>query len=144
MRKLTAFLICLALVLLLAPTALAAGNESLHVNYITDIFNEETGLPTGEANTIVQARNGYLWIGSYGGLIRYDGSTFVSFTDRLASGSIRALYESKDGTLYIGTNDAGDYRFKDDVFTSLRAEDSNELLCIRGFTEDSSGRISSQ
>ena len=141
MRKLTAFLICMALVLLLAPTALAAGNESLHVNYITDIFNEETGLPTGEANTIVQARNGYLWIGSYGGLIRYDGSTFVSFTDRLASGSIRALYESEDGTLYIGTNDAGAYRFKDDVFTSLRAEDSNELLCIRGFTEDSSGRI---
>ena len=141
MKKITAFLICLTLVLLLAPTALAAGNESLHVNYITDIFNEETGLPTGEANTIVQARNGYLWIGSYGGLIRYDGSTFVSFTDRLASGSIRALYESKDGTLYIGTNDAGAYRFKDDVFTSLRAEDSNELLCIRDFAEDSSGRI---
>jgi energy-coupling factor transport system substrate-specific component len=141
MKKLTAFLICLTLVLLLAPTAQAAGNESLHVNYITDVFNEETGLPTGEANAIVQAHNGYLWIGSYGGLIRFDGSTFVSFTDRLASGSIRALYESGDGTLFIGTNDAGAYRFKDDVFTPLRSEDSHTLLCVRDFAEDSSGRV---
>ena len=141
MKKLTALLLCLALGLLLAPAAFAAGNESLHVNYITDIFNEETGLPTGEANAVLQARNGYLWIGSYGGLIRYDGSTFVNFTDRLASSSIRSLYESEDGTLYIGTNDAGAYRFKDDVFTQLRSEESHGLLCIRDFDEDSAGRV---
>ena len=55
MKKLAALITCLALALLLAPSALAAGNEKAHVNYITDVFNEETGLPTGEANAVVQA-----------------------------------------------------------------------------------------
>lgn len=141
MKKLTAFCACLALLLLLAPTALAGGNESLHVNYITDIFNEETGLPTGEANTVVQAHNGYLWIGSYGGLIRYDGSTFVDFSSRLPTSSIRSLYESEDGTLYIGTNDAGAFRFRDDVITPLQTEDEHAFLCVRDFCEDAAGQI---
>ena len=141
MKKLTSILILLALLLLLSQTALATGNESLHVNYITDVFNEENGLPTGEANAVVQAHNGYLWIGSYGGLIRYDGSTFTDFSIRLASSAIRALYESSDGTLYIGTNDAGGYAFRDDVFTALRAEDADSFLCVRDFTEDADGTI---
>ena len=85
-----------ALLMCLAPAAYAAGNESAHVNYITDVFNEETGLPTGEANAILQAQNGYLWIGSYGGLIRYDGSTFVDFPSfpLLHSGILCMLFSS--------------------------------------------------
>ena len=141
MKKLTAFIILLALLLLLPSAAIAAGRESEHVNYITDVFNEENGLPTGEANTIVQAGNGYIWIGSYGGLIRYDGSTFTDFSDRLASSAIRALFESSDGTLYIGTNDAGAYRFRDDRFTPLAEGDGQSFLCVRDFAEGPDGTV---
>ena len=141
MKKPIALLVVL-LVLFAQPLAVfAAGNESLHENYITDVFNEENGLPTGEANTLVQTRDGYLWIGSYGGLIRHDGSTFVDFSANLASSAIRALFEASDGTLYIGTNDAGAYAFKDDVFTPLRAEDEHLFLCIRDFAEGPDGTI---
>ena len=141
MKKLTALCILLGLALLLPPAAAATGNESLHVNYITDVFNEENGLPTGEANAILQADNGYLWIGSYGGLIRYDGSTFVDFSDRLASSAIRALFESSDGTLYVGTNDAGGYAFRDDVFTPLECGDEDRFLCVRDFAEGKDGTV---
>ena len=141
MKRLAASLIILAVLLLLPSAAFATGHESLHVNYITDVFNEENGLPTGEANAVVQAHNGYLWIGSYGGLIRYDGSVFTDFSDRLASSAIRALYESRDGALYIGTNDAGAYRFKDDVFTQLIPPDDHSFLCVRDFCEDASGTV---
>ena len=141
MKKPIALLVVL-LVLFAQPLAVfAAGNESLHENYITDAFNEANGLPTGEANTLVQTRDGYLWIGSYGGLIRHDGSTFVDFSGNLASSAIRALFEASDGTLYIGTNDAGAYAFKDDVFTPLRAEDEHLFLCIRDFAEGPDGTI---
>ncbi len=141
MKKLTSSIIILALFLLLSQTALASGNESLHVNYITDVFNEETGLPTGEANTIEQTQDGYLWIGSYGGLIRYDGSTFADYSSHLASSAIRALFEGSDGTLYIGTNDAGAYRFRDDTFTPLEPSDGQGFLCVRDFTEGGDGTI---
>ena len=137
----TSFLVALLILLMLPLSVFASRNESQHINYITNIFNEENGLPTEEANAIVQAQNGYMWIGSYGGLLRYDGSTFVDFSDRLESSAVRALYESSDGTLYIGTNDAGAYRFRDDVFTQLRTENENIFLCIRDFAEGKDGAI---
>ena len=56
---------------------------------ITRWGQEETGLPTGEANTVVQGKDGYLWIGSYGGLIRYD------FTPKPAFNVIRNLFEKE-------------------------------------------------
>ena len=141
MKRHAASILILTLLLLLPSAAFAAGNESMHTNYIRDAFNEETGLPTGEANAVVQAHNGYLWIGSYGGLIRYDGSIFTDFSSQLASSAIRALFESVDGTLYIGTNDAGAYRFRDDVFTPLQPEREGQFLCVRDFCEGADGTL---
>ena len=141
MKQLTVWALLLALLFLIPSAAYAAGNEGSHINYITDVFDDTSGLPTGDANAVVQARNGYLWIGSYGGLIRYDGSVFTDFSDRLSSSAIRSLYESRDGTLYVGTNDAGAYRFRDDVFTPLLPPDAHGFLCVRDFFEDASGKI---
>ncbi len=141
MKRIIAVIILLALALLLPGAAFASELESEHVNYITDQFNEENGLPTGEANTVVQDRVGYLWVGSYGGLIRYDGSSFVDYSDRLASSAIRSLFVAGDGALYIGTNDAGAYRFQNDAFTPLAAEDGNSFLCVRDFAEGEDGTV---
>ena len=40
------------------------------------VYNNQNGLPTSEANDIVETKDGFIWIGSYSGLIRYDGNTF--------------------------------------------------------------------
>ena len=141
MKKAATFFLCLLLLFSLSAAAFAAHPESRHINYITDVFNEENGLPTGEANAILQARNSYLWIGSYGGLLRYDGSTFADFSDRLESTAIRSLFEADDGALYVGTNDAGAYRFVDDVFTPLRAADAYSFLCVRAFVQAPDGTV---
>lgn len=142
MKKLTALLLLASLLLLLPSAANAAGRESAHTNYITDVFNEDTGLPTGEANAVVQGADGYLWIGSYGGLIRYDGSIFTDYSSRLASSAIRALFVSSDGALWIGTNDAGAYRMKDDHFTQIMpGDDAHSFLCVRDFCEGPDGTV---
>ena len=44
--------------------------------YAAVVYNNTNGLPTSEANAIAETKEGFLWIGSYSGLIRYDGSTF--------------------------------------------------------------------
>ena len=46
-------------------------------NFSAVLYDNTNGLPTSEANAIVQTSEGFIWIGSYGGLIRYDGNTFV-------------------------------------------------------------------
>ena len=137
---LTAVLMCLSL-LCLPMTASAAGTGD---HFVVTVYNEQNGLPTGEANVITQTDDGYIWIGSYGGLIRYDGSTFRNYSleeNGISSSSIRSLYESSDGRLWIGTNDAGVFVLEDDAFTKMECTIENSFLCIRDFTELSDGTI---
>ncbi len=111
---------------------------------VVTVYNEQNGLPTGEANVITQTSDGYIWIGSYGGLIRYDGSTFRNYSleeNGIYSSSVRSLYEGTDGRLWIGTNDAGVFVLEDDVFTKIECTAENSFLCIRDFAEISDGTI---
>lgn len=112
-------------------------------SYVKTIYNEQNGLPTGEANTVLQTSDGYIWIGSYGGLIRYDGNSFRNYsTDgSVSSSSIRSLYEDSAGRLWIGTNDAGVYLYEEGKFTDIKSPGDYSFLCIRDFAEGPDGRI---
>jgi len=111
--------------------------------YVVTVYNEQNGLPTGEANTILQTRYGHIWIGSYGGLIRYDGSDFRNFSKERAieSDSIRSLFEDSQGRLWIGTNDKGVVLLQDNVFTQIESPIDNSFSCIRDFAETKDGNI---
>ena len=43
-------------------------------------YDVSSGLLTGKANTICQTDDGYIWIGQYAGLTKYDGKSFTTFT----------------------------------------------------------------
>lgn len=43
-------------------------------DYAAFLYDNTTGLPTSEANAIAETSDGFIWIGGYGGLIRYDGN----------------------------------------------------------------------
>ena len=71
------------------------------------LYDNTNGLPTSEANAIVQTSEGFIWIGSYAGLIRYDGNTFVRMDSTGGLTSIKCLYVDSRDRLWIGTNDNG-------------------------------------
>src|ERR1051325_11344118 len=66
----------------------------------------EDSLPQNTVTSVVQTRDGFLWIGSYSGLARFDGLRFTVFNDNnapgLASSRVTSLFEADDGTLWIG------------------------------------------
>ncbi len=70
-----------------------------------------TPLPSVEVRKLYQDSDGYLWISTYGGLLRYDGYDFLSIkmdksTGRqLLSSSVNMVREDASHTLWIGTND---------------------------------------
>lgn len=111
--------------------------------YVVTLYNERNGLPTGEANTVLQTSDGYVWIGSYGGLIRYDGTAFRNYSveRKIESSSIRALFEDSEGRLWIGTNDAGVFVMENDVFVKITLPEDRSFLCIRDFEEGEDGTI---
>ena len=121
--------------------AFAVGDND--TSYVITLYNERNGLPTGEANTVLQTSDGYIWIGSYGGLIRYDGTEFRNYSmeRKIESSSIRALYEDAKGRLWIGTNDAGVFVMENDVFVKITLPEDRSFLCVRDFAEGEDGSI---
>ena len=74
-------------------------------------IQEAQGLSSNIINCLLEDRDGYLWIGTYGGLNRFDGSHFtVLKKDRqqrnsLANNVIHAICQDKDGSLWLATDD---------------------------------------
>ncbi|MBE5827331.1 MAG: response regulator [Butyrivibrio sp.] len=96
-------------------TALAADEtsdiaDSLTTNsgkYTTVVYDNKNGLPTSEANAIAETEDGFIWIGSYSGLIRYDGYNFVRINSASGIASVVSLFVDSRQRLWIGTNDSG-------------------------------------
>ena len=76
-------------------------------NYSAILYNNKNGLPSSEANDIAETEEGFIWIGSYSGLIRYDGNTFVRMDSKTGVSSVVCLYADSYNRLWIGTNDSG-------------------------------------
>ncbi len=70
------------------------------------MWQVEQGLPQNKVTSVVQTRDGYLWIGTYSGLARFDGVRFAVFDDKttpeMHSSRVTSLFESDDNTLWIG------------------------------------------
>ena len=76
-------------------------------NYTAVMYGNTNGLPTSEANDIAQTGEGFIWIGCYSGLIRYDGNTFERVDSTSGVSSAVCLHVDSRERLWIGTNDSG-------------------------------------
>lgn len=86
----------------------AADAEVIDYNdYVQTVYSSNNGLPCGEANDIAQTNDGILWIGTYAGLYRYNGSEFRWMDGYESVRNVNCLYVDAEGRLWIGTNDNG-------------------------------------
>ena|GEM_PF-3124498 len=128
-----------------AWTAFALDPKTSIRNYIYDVWEIESGLPQNSVMSIVQTRDGYLWLGTQEGLARFDGVRFVAFnqanTPALRSNHVQTLVEDGEGQLWIGTYGGGLTRMKDGRFETFgRAEGlSNDF--VRALWQDRKGTL---
>ena len=110
-------------------------------NYSAVLYDNTNGLPTAEANDIVQTSEGLIWIGSYSGLIRYDGNTFerVDSTNGIAS-VVSLLVDSRD-RLWIGTNDSGVAVMERGEFRMWGKAEGLPSASVRAIAEDLDGNV---
>ena len=77
------------------------------VDYLVDDWDTENNLPSSTVTSMEQTADGYLWIGTQNGLVRFDGVRFVPYippTGRPLSSGIFSLLAGTDGSLWIGTS----------------------------------------
>jgi ligand-binding sensor domain-containing protein/signal transduction histidine kinase len=81
------------------------------VSYTVDVWENDDGLPQNSVFALTQTRDGYLWLGTANGLVRFDGLRFTVFdesnTRGLTSGHIVSLFEDGRSNLWVGTENAG-------------------------------------
>jgi signal transduction histidine kinase/ligand-binding sensor domain-containing protein/DNA-binding response OmpR family regulator len=93
----------------------------------------------------MQTRDGYLWLATWGGLVRFDGVNFTTFnqqnTPLLKDNSINALVEDPDGALWVGTASAGLLRLKNGVFTPYTTTEGLSSNYIQSLYVDHAGTL---
>ena len=100
----------------------------------------EDGVFAGAPNVMAQTTDGYLWIGTQAGLMRFDGVRFVSWRppegNELPSSRINSLLGARDGSLWIGTT-MGLARWRNGNLTNYR-DATGSIMAI---LEDRAGTI---
>jgi ligand-binding sensor domain-containing protein len=108
------------------PAATLDSAKSMR-QYGLDIWDSRDGLPHDTIRAIHRTRDGYLWLGTDAGLVRFDGMRFELFdssnTEAFNNNDVRSLFEDDAGALWIGTQGSGVIRLKDDRFTRFSKKD---------------------
>ncbi len=119
----------------------AASGQLADAGFTSELYDASNGLPTSDANYILCSSDGYIWIGGYSGIIRYDGNTFTRLdtADGLTSG--RGLFEDSRGRIFVGTNDNGVVVIDGVKKTHLTYKEGLPASSIRIFAEDNEGNV---
>lgn len=120
------FVLGLLISLLAAASVFALDPSRVLTQARMTVWTSDSGLPQNTIDALVQTRDGYLWIGTEEGLVRFDGIRFV-VTDRqnapaLRSSFVSSLHESSDGTLWVGTYGGGLARMNDGRLQAVRPD----------------------
>ena len=133
-----AFLTVLASV----PAATAANDPTGRgIGYSAVLYDNTSGLPTSDVNAVVQTNDGFIWIGSYSGLIRYDGNEFYRYDSSTGVSSVVSLFADSKERLWIGTNDSGVFVLEKGSFKSYDREEGLRSSSVRSIIEDTDGNI---
>ncbi len=138
-------LTCLSILLCLNRIAAGQNSDFTDVRYLHHNWTTENGLPQNSVTAIVQTRDGYLWLGTFGGLARFDGIKFTVFdsdnSPEFKSNGITSLLEDHAGNLWIGTAFNGLSRYANGRFTTWTIKDGLPDDQVRAITEDQNGAL---
>jgi signal transduction histidine kinase/ligand-binding sensor domain-containing protein len=107
-------------------------------------WKTEHGLPQSSVTSIVQSRDGYVWVGTFGGVARFDGVRFTVFdaanTPGILNNRVMALFEDRDGVLWVGT-EGGLSRRERGHWSTLTTADGLPSANISSVTQDADGVV---
>ena len=105
--------------------------------YVHRIWQVPQGLPQATIYSIWQTHDGYLWMGTQTGLVRFDGVRFTTFDSasvpELKNAWIGNLLEDRQENLWIGSSDAGLFRLHEGAikrFSPAEGLPSDSVHCL--------------
>lgn len=125
-------------------------SQSLNPNkelaqYTSDSWGSDNGLISGGTLDVLQSEEGYIWLGTFNGVYRFDGITFKHFSKDLSpeitNNSIPTITLDDNGNVWAGSIGGGIYIFKNQFLRKFTEKDGLSSNVIRKLYTDSKGRI---
>ena len=92
---------------LLAPQCEASDHNKPLTEYTHTVWTHKEGLPSAFIYSIAQTQDGYIWLGTADGIVRFDGIRFLHWRPKSGYttllGTIRIVRAARDGSLWVGT-----------------------------------------
>jgi signal transduction histidine kinase/ligand-binding sensor domain-containing protein/CheY-like chemotaxis protein/AraC-like DNA-binding protein len=106
-------------------------------------FNKLQGLQYTHIKSIIEDKNGNLWIASDGGVVKYDGKNYSTFSknEGLSSNNINCQFEDKNGDLWFGTWGGGITKYDGVNFTRFTTKEGLSSDYVFSITGDRNGNI---
>ena len=122
-----------------------ASADDISTGYKQTLYNQDNGLGSSEVNCVYQSKSGYIWVGTDGGLYRYNGNEFRLFnlwnTDKADVYYINSLFQDSSGNLWVSTNNYGLFRISGSDVYHFSNEYYKGLKCVNSVCESKEGDI---
>jgi ligand-binding sensor domain-containing protein/signal transduction histidine kinase len=136
-----AWLLCFAV----APPSFAEPTPAPHFEYTRTLWRVSDGLPEDTVQALAESSEGLLWIGTTGGLARFDGSRIQVYGRGLARAlsvnSIFCVVMGTDGSLWAGTEGGGLLRLRGNNLRVYSNADGLTDGFVRSVYEDDRGKL---
>ena len=131
-----------------APPAIAAPRQLSMTDFVQDVWDaSENGLPHPGVTVIRQTSDGYLWIGTFAGVVRFDGVEFhpPEVDDPKVATAlqdhVRSVLEAHDGAMWFSTRREGVIRVKDGAAQIFTDKDGLPTSDVRHMAQTKDGTI---
>jgi len=110
--------------------------------FIADSWDAVDGMPQSSCTSVIQTRDGYLWLGTLNGLVRFDGNSMTPFdvnnTPGLPGNGIIFLFEDSRTNLWAGTDNGGLCLIKNGVAQRIETDGVGKIVSV---FEDDAGTL---
>jgi signal transduction histidine kinase/ligand-binding sensor domain-containing protein len=114
-------------------------------NYVLSTWNSKNGLPQNSVMAVQQDKNGFLWLATYDGLVRFDGTNFKLYSVKdypeLKSNRLITIYLDSKNTIWISNELGRILTFDGKVFKDLTDEFKTRFLYVFNIVGDSNGTV---
>ena len=134
-----------ALMFCLLPSPARAADRTVVDRFVTTNWDISDGLPGTRISAVARTADGYLWIATPYGLSRFDGVRFFNLTPdntpTLKVAAIRTLMTSREGSLWIGTDNGGLYRRSGNQISEVNCGPGFKGKAVLSLAEDAEGAL---
>jgi signal transduction histidine kinase/ligand-binding sensor domain-containing protein len=139
------FCLLIVISLLISSSSSFALDPSKRITqYNHAIWQISEGLLSNSIESITQTGDGYLWLGTTAGLVRFDGANFTLFdtqnSPQLLTAKIETLFNTEDGGLLLGTN-SGLVTLKDGEFSPLHLNNIGSTINVKSIARGRDGSL---